>query len=160
MAANTATTTGFNAMAAGQGKPFLVRKANAGYNTTTSRAPNTFQLMPSKEYAFATHCEEIREIIQATLDEALVDSQSDLKQVLLDALGKIKGDLIQIQPLYFPRHRLVIHGIIGGVGRHQPSLIYGSQCLASYECGDDGVSVSVRSHDRFICASVYGSYLS
>ncbi|CUT99330.1 conserved hypothetical protein [Echinococcus multilocularis] len=146
----------------GPGKPFLLtRKANnPGYNPQSPRAPNTFQLAPVKEFAFATHCGEIRDIIQATLDEALADSQPDLQQVLMDALGKIRTDLLQIQALFFPRHRIVVHGIIGGVVHNQPSIIYGSQCLGEHECGDDGVSVSVRSHDKFICVSVYGFYQS
>lgn len=146
----------------GPGKPFpLSRKViNPGFNPQSSRAPNTFQLAPVKEYAFATHCGEIRDIIQATLDEALEDSQPDLQHILMDALGKIKADLLQIQALFFPRHRIVVHGIIGGVVHNQPSLIYGSQCLGEHECGDDGVSVSVRSHDKLICVSVYGFYQS
>ncbi|VDM27523.1 unnamed protein product [Hydatigera taeniaeformis] len=157
-------TANLSIMAAspGPGKPFpLTRKANnPGFGQQSSRAPNTFQLAPVKGYAFATHCGEIRNIIRSTLDEALVDSQSDLQQTLMDALGKIKSELLQIQALFFPRHRLVVHGIIGGVVHNQPSIIYGSQCLGEHECGDDGVSVSVRSHDKFICVSAYGFYQS
>ncbi|KAL5106204.1 hypothetical protein TcWFU_004906 [Taenia crassiceps] len=146
----------------GPGKPFpLSRKANtAGLNPQSARALNTYQLAPVKEYAFATHCGEIRDIIQATLDEVLEDSQPNLQQTLMDALGKIKADILQIQPLFFPRHRIVVHGIVGEVMCNQPSLIYGCQCLGEHECGDDGVSVSVRSHDKFICVSVYGFYQS
>ncbi|VDD74491.1 unnamed protein product [Mesocestoides corti] len=138
----------------------LTRKINAGANSAQTKVPNTYQLEPSKEFAFATHREAIREIISTCLEEALNASEADPKDVLMNTLAKIKSDLLQLQAVLFPRHRVVVHGIIGNIGHNQPSLIYGSQCLASPECGDDGVSVSVKNYDRFLCVCAFGSYQS
>ncbi len=126
-----------------------------GANTKTA---NTYQLQPSLEYSFIYHGDTVKEFLRGYVDEILNDSEVNPQKALTEGIKKIKADVLSLQATHFPRHRVVVHGIVGTIGKNQPTMIYGSQCLASPECGDDGVSVSAKNYERYAAVSVFGCY--
>lgn len=152
------TTTTVPPTTQGGRQLLLARKINTGAGSS-QRFPNTYQLQPSNEYAFSAHREEVREVIKSIVKGILKEAEtSSAQEALMNGLAKIKHEVLQLQVSSFPRHRVVVHGVVGTIGVNQPTMIYGSQCLASPECGDDGVSVSAKNFDRYAAVSVYGSY--
>ncbi|VDN12328.1 unnamed protein product, partial [Dibothriocephalus latus] len=102
------------------------------------KRPNTYQLAPSPKYAFSAHRQAVRDLLQQFVQDILEDTASPSRDVaLMTGLTKVKNEIMRMQCQFFPRHRIVVHGIIGDVGQNPPTVIYGSQCLASPECGDD-----------------------
>ncbi|KAL7058088.1 hypothetical protein AAHC03_016592 [Spirometra sp. Aus1] len=141
------------------GPESIVAAPKVGKKGAIVKRPNTYQLVPSPKYAFSAHRQAVRDLLQQFVQDILEDTVSATPDMaLMSGLSKVKNEVLRMQCRFFPRHRIVVHGVIGDVGQNPPTLIYGSQCLASPECGDDCVSVSSKSSERFACVSVFGSY--
>ncbi|CAH8493870.1 unnamed protein product [Dicrocoelium dendriticum] len=124
------------------------------------RKQNTYQICPHPLFTFAKHTGMIEEFLQTVLKSYLSEVQVTPAGVITppftQLLNSIKDSIWTKQQRLFPRHKIIVHGIIGTTGDNAPTVNFNTHTFTSAECGDDCVSVSLKNTACFVSVVVAG----
>ncbi|KAF8566452.1 hypothetical protein P879_02906 [Paragonimus westermani] len=124
------------------------------------RKQNTYQICPQLFFTFSKHRNTIQEILQRHLKDFLKDVKvsvtGEITPPFVEVLNGLKDSIEVKQQKLFPRHKFIVHGIVGTIGINEPTLIFATQTLMSKDCGDDSVGVSLKNTICFVSVMVAG----
>ncbi|TGZ64568.1 hypothetical protein CRM22_006311 [Opisthorchis felineus] len=125
-----------------------------------ARKQNTYQICPPPVFTFAKNrkvvAEQLEESLNTYLGQVEIDEKGTISPPFTDFLNSLRDDLCIKQQKMFPRHKLIVHGIIGTTGDNQPTISFATHTFMSLECGDDVVGLSVKNPVCYIAVMVAG----
>ncbi|THD24487.1 hypothetical protein D915_004387 [Fasciola hepatica] len=124
------------------------------------RKQNTYQICPQPYYTFAKHRTALEEYtrgrIEAYLEEAKVADNGTIEPPFTDWLNSLRDTMIIRQQRLFPRHKIIVHGIIGTIGENEPTVNFATQTFMAVSCGDDFFGVSHKNSELYAAVMVAG----
>ncbi|VDP69098.1 unnamed protein product [Echinostoma caproni] len=124
------------------------------------RKQNTYQLCPQPFYTFARHRATLKEFTQGKIETYLKEAQlaenGTITPPFTEWLNSLRDAIVVRQQRLFPRHKIVVHGIIGTVGSNEPTVNFATQTFMAPNCGDDFFGVSYKTSELFASVMVVG----
>lgn len=122
------------------------------------RKQNTHQICPPPPFTFTRHRASIEELLQtqvdAYLEQVQVESDGVIEPCFATWLNSLRDMLTLRQQKSFPRHKLILNGIVGTTGTNKPTIAYATQIFGSTACGDDQVGVENMNSTCFVAVMV------
>ncbi|KAF5404734.1 hypothetical protein PHET_01751 [Paragonimus heterotremus] len=124
------------------------------------RKQNTYQICPQPFFTFSKHRKIIQEILHRHLEDFLKDVKisitGEITPPFVEVLDGLRDSIGVRQQKLFPRHKFVVHGIVGTTGDNEPTVMFATQTFMSKECGDDSVGVCLKNAVCFVSVMVAG----
>ncbi|CAH8873537.1 unnamed protein product [Trichobilharzia szidati] len=125
-----------------------------------TRKQNTYQICPPYLFTFSKHRTMILELLntklQTLMDEIAIDENGRWNIAFDQWLNDLKDSIVCKQTRLFPRHKIIVNGIIGTTGSNVPTVCFATHTFMSTDCGDDSVGVSRINPVCFVAVCVAG----
>ncbi|CAL8081573.1 unnamed protein product [Calicophoron daubneyi] len=124
------------------------------------RKQNTYQICPQPIFTFSRHCHEIRELLLEELktfvESSSLNPDNSFASSFTDWMDSLRDMVVMKEQKIFPRHKLVVHGIVGTLNDNEPTICFGTHTFMSLDCGDGSVGVNYHNAKFFAAVMVAG----
>lgn len=90
------------------------------------------------------------------LREAKVNESGIIEPPFTDWLNGLRDAIVIRQQRLFPRHKIVVHGIVGTIGHNEPTINFATQTFMALTCGDDFFGVKHKTSELYAAVMVAG----